>query len=233
MNLTLIWMLNMAYSGFFLDKLHDDEEEIDSKILCILEGNDELEFVKKTYSLFFDKAISHEGFVDDVIELSWGKNPIKWTSAIGFQGGSLPGARAPLPVLEALESKNLNAYKAILVMFDADLDDNAYVYGEAGSKLNEAGAAHYIFYSEPCVEAELLKLIVNSDGQDLIIKQQTEVSGANCFWYKSSWQSLPKKTKFSSTQSPSSLLKRLNKEDYIDTHQKIKKLSCFVMENFI
>ena len=65
-----------------LDSFYSDKIEMKitiplDKILCILEGGDELSFIKKVYEVY-NQTIECQDFVNNKIKLSYGKNFIEW-----------------------------------------------------------------------------------------------------------------------------------------------------------
>ena len=122
--------------SFYANKFENQSIIKSDKILCILEGGDELSFIKRVYEVF-NEAIDCHDFVNNKIKLSYGRGIIEWQGntlelrnknrqKCNFQGGDLylnnDKVKAPLPILASLYNEDLDIYKAIIVMFDKDRD---------------------------------------------------------------------------------------------------------------
>lgn len=222
----------MSYlSEFFADK-ELATEHASNRVLCVLEGNSELALVKKTYELVKGIVIEFEQFLHDVIHLSWGKMPVIWKNKQqgDFQGGRIGEAPMPYPVLESLHNSNIDMYAAVLVMFDADLDAAAEVMTEAHSFTQEYKS--FIFYSEPCFEAEMVELTKNERTEAYVSDNYRVIGSSKCRWYKRSWSQIPKKEKFGGIQSVKNIIPILELDDFVDKSQKITGFKSFIGSNF-
>lgn len=223
----------MSYKSFFKDKLEPPKIKPIDKVLCIIEGQSELLFIKKVYELEKSLKIDCLPFLTTVIEMSWGKAPIHWHDKANckFQGGNVQGALTPQPVLESLYNENIDYYKAVLVMFDADADQENQVYQAAMQKLKSKST--YILYATPCFEKEMLSLTFNQDSQAYIEQNYQIVKNSKCRWYKQNWQHIPKQTRFHQSKSSDSLLAFLKPEDLQGKNSKIDGLVEFISDKLI
>ena len=221
----------MIYQHYFQDKIDLPKSADINKVLCIIEGKSELLFIKKTHDLHSKYEISSTEFIAEYIELSWGKNPINWFNKekLNFQGGNIQGSLTPMPVLESLYKENIAYYKAVLIMFDADLDEESLVYNESKQLLT--GSKSLIFYADPCFEKEVIALTFNDQSQIYIDQNYQVLDGSKCRWYKKNWKSIPKENRFLKSQSGESLLKYLKKDDLRGKNPKVDKLVNFILEN--
>lgn len=223
----------MSYKKFFKDKLEPPKIKPIDKVLCIIEGQSELLFIKKVYELEKSLKIDCLPFLTTVIEMSWGKAPIHWHDKANckFQGGNVQGALTPQPVLESLYNENIDYYKAVLVMFDADADQENQVYQAATQKLKSKSA--YILYANPCFEKEMLCLTFNQDSQAYIEQNYQIVKNSKCRWYKQNWQHIPKETRFHKSKSSDTLFPLLTLEDLEGKNSKIDGLVDFISDKFV
>lgn len=222
----------MSYKIFYKDKIAPPKATVIDKVLCIIEGQSELLFIKKLHELNHSRAVNCLDFLTKTIELSWGKDPVMWKDKKNckFQGGNVKGSLTPFPVLESLKKENIGHYQAVLVMFDADLDTNSTVYFEAEKLLKSKNAL--IFYAEPCFEKETLALTFNQDSQDYIDKSYQIIKNSKCRWYKKNWQNIPKEPRFKLSRSSESLLPLLKQTDLKGKNPKVDSLVSFVAERF-
>lgn len=222
----------MNYAEFFQDKLAPPAPTRLEKVLCIIEGQSELLFVRKIYELCKQMDIECSSFLTDIIQLSWGKSPISWTdkARCKFQGGNIPGSLTPQPVLESLHKENIGYYKAVLVMFDADVDEQGEVHKKATALLASVDAL--IFLAEPCFEKEVLALTFNQLSQPFIDENYQELGGSKCRWFKQNWQAVPKQQKFIRSKSSASLLPLLGWDDLSGKSPNMDALVDFVASRF-
>ncbi len=215
-----------------IEALYSDiEEDIGPlKILCIIEGKDELNFVKKVYELY-NSNILCETFLEEKIELSWGKAPIFWRNIrkCSFQGGTLAGCLVPQPILESFEQHDLEDYKGIIVIFDEDCDINNEIQTISTSILNSYN--HCLFVSKICFEKESTTLLQNDDTENYITQNYQILNDSLCKWYKSNFTNLPKKNYFKRVQSLEKLIEMLRLEDIENESLEIYRLIDFVHRN--
>lgn len=141
-------------------------------ILCIVEGGDELSFIKRVYAVY-NNPIECQEFVNNKIKLSYGRNNIEWQGntpklkiknqeKCNFQGGDLYGGeekvKAPLPILESILNEDLELYPAIIVMFDKDRDLDDIVELKSQELLKDY-FNNILFLSRPCFEKESMTFL--------------------------------------------------------------------------
>jgi len=215
-----------------IDALYSDIEEMISpaKILCIFEGKDELNFVKKVYELYHSDILC-EDFLEDKVELAWGKDPILWHNReeCNFRGGNLAGCPVPQPVIESFEQHDLEDYKGILVMFDSDCDTNNEVKILSNDILNSYN--YCLFISSVCFEREAITLLGDDNTENYILKNYKILGNSLCKWYKSNYANLPKKDYFRRVRSLEKLIERLRLEDIKNESLVIHRLIDFVHRN--
>jgi len=230
--------------SLFSDK--QDLIEID-KIFCILEGQDELSFVKKVYELNYQE-INCQEFISNKIELSWGKKAISWNNLeeCKFQGGHMTGCPVPYPVLESLHNSDIEDYKAILIMFDKDRDTTNEVENQSKDILESFN--NYIFISNPCFEKVAIDFIKTEEIKQYIkdnykIQYFYNDSGevvkySKCDWYKNNLAKLPKSTLpqekkiFKRAHKLDKLIGYLRLEDIEDESIELKDCISFIKSNF-
>ena len=222
-----------------IESLYEDKQEVSiDKMLCILEGQDELNFVKKVYELY-NQEINCQKFIDNKIELSWGKESIVWRNIekCKFQGGNIIGCPVPYPVLESLyNNDNLENYKAVLIMFDKDCDRNNKV--ENSSKEILKNLNNYIFTSNPCFEKVTIDFISTNEIRSYIDNNYQIIDYSKCRWYKNHFANLPKsnlpqhKRIFRRVNSLESLINHLKIEDIEDESVELKNCIFFIKSNF-
>ena len=222
----------MSYKEFFQDKYEPLKKKPIDKVLCIIEGQSELLFIKKVYELNKAFEVDCLPFITEIIELSWGKAPIHWhdRARCKFQGGNIKGALTPQPVLESLYNENIDYYKAVLVMFDADEDQGSQVFQAATQKLKNKNA--YVLYADPCLEVEMLSLTFNQKSQAYVEQNYQVIKNSKCSWYKQNWQRIPKENRFKKSKSSDSLLPLLEPNDLQGKNTKIDGLVEFISDNF-
>lgn len=221
-----------------LNTIYSDKIELSKidKVLCILEGKSELNFIKKVYELN-NSLISCDDFTDTKIKLSWGKAPIEWNNKeeCNFQGGNITGCKVPEPVIESLNNENISMYKAILVIFDRDCDTNDLVSIESNELLETYN--NFIFVSNPCFEKVGIDFIKTNEIEKYIIDNYSILDNSQCKWYKNNFNNLPKSTLpeekkiFKRVQSLDKLIEYLSLEDIKDETVELKDCILFIKSN--
>ena len=183
------------------------------KIFCILEGKDELLFVKRLYELNFG-TVECEVFTKDKITLQWGKEKTILNDNINcnFQGGNLKDCGTPMPVIEALNNSNFSIYDGLIVMYDKDCDEENYVKEQIETIL---GDNHdYIAYiSNPCFEKEVLMIIKDSTTKQYINTNYQIIEDLKCLWFKRNFGKVPKQKRYNFYQKCESATSHLNISD--------------------
>ncbi len=208
------------------------------KIFCILEGKDELSFIKKVYELD-NNLISCENFIKNKIRLSWGRTPIQWRDKdkCNFQGGNIKNCKVPQPVIESLKNKYIFNYKAILIMFDKDCDRDNLVSIKSKQILKNYGNK-FIFISNPCFEKVGIDFILTNEIKEYIDNNYQITDDSKCRWYKNNFANLPKSTlppqkkRFKRVQSLEKLINYLKIEDIEDESIELKNCISFIKSNF-
>ena len=218
------------YDNYFKDK-KGLEKFKSNKILCVLEGKDELNFIRKIYEILENDTFTCEDIINTKIKISWGKTPIKWLNKeqCNFQGGNLKGCSTPYPILESLNNEDIELYKAILIMFDADCDEEKTVY--ENSKEIVKDYQNFILYSVPCFEKEMISFVSNENTKEYIKSNYMEIEGSKCRWYKNNLSKIPKKENFKHSQSLESTIRHLTKIDFNSCSVELKNLKKFIEVN--
>ncbi|MFK5975903.1 MAG: hypothetical protein QM493_05300 [Sulfurovum sp.] len=163
------------------------------KILCIIEGGDELSFIKRVYEVY-NNSIECQDFVNNKIKLSYGMEIIEWQGnthelkaksreKCNFQGGDTQEGYAPKPILHSLNNEDLELYPAIIVMFDKDRDIDDLVEREAREILQEY-SNKVLFLSSPCFEKESMTFFMNEKIKKYISDNYSIIDGSSCLWFK-------------------------------------------------
>lgn len=194
--------MSHSLDSFFADKVENEIIEIPpiNKVLCILEGGDELSFIKKIYEIY-NEPIECQDFVNSKIKLSYGMNLIEWQGntqelkdkskeKCNFQGGDLYSGddrvKAPLPILESLINEDIELYKAVIVMFDKDRDVDNIVEIKSRERLEDA-FKNILFLSRPCFEKESMTFFMNEKIKEYISVNYSILEGSACLWYKQNY----------------------------------------------
>jgi hypothetical protein len=219
------------YDEYYSDKKDENRLEGIDKILCILEGKDELIFLKKIYECYNSNIQCFE-FMNDKVKVSWGKEPIYPDENCNFQGGNRPGCPVPRPAIESLkfEEDSLALYKGIIIMFDKDCDVDDEVEEKIMKiiKENNLNETSVICLSNPCLEKEAIVFFQTTETLSFISSYYREIDGSKCKWYKQNYAHLPKKDRFRSVQSLESLFNKLDKEACESVTGKLKEVIEFV-----
>ena len=216
--------------SLYSDKLAHELDVLKDKVLCIVEGKDELSFVKKVYELNHT-SINCEAFLTDKIELSWGKEPIFWRNIkkCNFQGGNLSECPVPMPVLESLNAHDLETYEAIFVMFDGDCDTNNFLKSNSETLLSAYN--HYIFISDICFEKVAMEFVQNSETKEYISQNYKIIEDSLCKWYKNSYGAIPKSNYFRRVQSLERVIDILRLEDIEKEELLLNRAILFLKSN--
>jgi len=228
--------------SFFADKFEHKSSIKSDKILCILEGGDELSFVKRVYEVYND-SIECQDFVAHKIKLSYGRGIIEWQGntvelreknkeKCNFQGGDTK-EKAPLPILTSLKNEDLEIYKAIIVMFDKDRDINNKVEKES-IEILERYSNKILFLSNPCFEKESITFFENRDILNFINNEYSIIDGSKCRWYKSNYGKLLQFNPIGNKKKLSTIIPLLTQHHFeLDSiNRKMKNLISFICRNF-
>ena len=214
------------------DKLVHNLDVSNSKVLCIVEGKDELSFIKKIYELY-NNTINCQDFLDTKIELSWGKEPIIWRNKekCNFQGGNLKGCPTPWAVLEALYANDLEMYKAILVIFDSDCDKDNFIKKQSQRLLNEYTS--FVFSSLICFERVAMEIIGTNTTNEYIMKYYKIIDYSLCKWYKDNYKNIPKLEYFRRVQTLEKVIDLLRLDDIEKAELSLNKCIEFMKNNIL
>lgn len=214
-----------------LEKLYSDKinNEVSylaariEKVLCIVEGKDELSFLKRIYELVKNTNITCKDFCNNVVVLSYGKNPIRWIGATiseqndnemkcNFQGGNLDGCPVPTPILEALNKEDLELYSSIIIMFDKDCDPLNSVEDSVRRILTESGIKLFsLLTPDPCFEKICISIYSRGlDSDQYISSKYKIIRSSHCKWYKNNFKKIPKKIEFASMKTLNDLIGNLS-----------------------
>ena len=227
--------------SFFADKFEHESTFKSDKILCILEGGDELSFVKRVYEVY-NGSIECQNFVVHKIKLSYGQGIVEWQGntvelrkkskeKCNFQGGDTK-EKAPLPILASLNNEDLEIYKAIIVMFDKDRDIDDRVEKESIEILKKY-SNQILFLSNPCFEKESITFFKNRDILEFIHDNYSTIDGSTCRWYKSNYGKLLQFNPIGNKKKLSTVIPILEKKHFeseeIDVN--MQKLIDFIRTN--
>ncbi len=208
--------MNLNIEDIFNDKQNDF---ITNKVLCIVEGKDELVILKRIFEIWNNIDMNCSKFCQDIIELSYGKSNIKWLKKdeCNFQGGRIDGCKVPNTILEALYKEDLDLYYAIIVMFDSDCDVGDIVKNNSMTILNDYNSK--IMISNPCFEKHLISIIKESTTTDKYINSNyTIINNSKCKWFKSNFSKVPRLNKFKRILTTDKLFTNINKNDLTNTN---------------
>ena len=216
------------------------------KILCIIEGGDELSFIKRVYEVY-NNSIECQDFVNNKIKLSYGMEIIEWQGnthelkdksreKCNFQGGDLYSGddkvKAPLPILESLYNEDLELYKAIIVMFDKDRDVDNIVEIKSRERLSDY-SNNILFLSNPCFEKESMTFFMNEEIQNFIDTYYVIIEGSSCRWYKQNYGKCIKLNPIKNAKKLSTVIEKLEKKHIEDSNIDVQmsKLINFIKIN--
>ena len=214
--------MSNSLDNFFADKIEHEIATIPpiNKVLCILEGGDELSFIKKVYEVYNDD-IECQDFVNNKIKLSYGKGLVEWqgndsqsqeknSKVCNFKGGHNEDGYAPLPILASLNNEDLDIYTAIIVMFDKDRDFNNIVELKSKEILEEY-SKKILFISNPCFEKETITFFDNEKVKEFIEENYETINKPKCQWYKQNYGRILKLNPIKRSQNLSQLINILEK----------------------
>jgi len=150
----------------YLDRLQQSEEEefLQKKILCIIEGDLEFRYITKIFTLYgFDKGCY--ALSENLIKIAWGKNNTPNKNIVNKKcvfkgGGSSKGRKVPYPALDAFEmyEDDLSIFDAVIVFFDEDKDRliNHEVENYFKNVFKNFTLENVLVVSIPCFESTLI-----------------------------------------------------------------------------
>ncbi len=225
-----------------LDSFFEDKNKTTlqlDKILCIIEGGDELSFIKKVYEIYND-PIECQDFISTKIKLSYGKSIIEWQGnrpeiraknrdVCNFQGGDNQDGKVPLPILASLNKEDLELYPAIIVMFDKDRDLDNKVEIKSKEILKEY-SNKILFLSRPCFEKETMTFFMNEEIDIFISDNYVIMENSRCRWFKQNYSQCILFNPIKNARKLSTVIKKLEKK-----HLEDENIDEFMLEliNFI
>ncbi|MEA2018963.1 MAG: hypothetical protein U9N59_11000 [Campylobacterota bacterium] len=156
------------------------------KILCILEGKEELKYIYNTFKLY-DYSNGCDTLAKELIKVSWGRDNQIVKNCNFNGGGCYKGIPVPVPAIESyeFEKDNFWLYDNIIVMFDSDKDDESKVEKYFNTQIEDK---LFILASEPCFESTLIDYCKCGNCRDDIEKLNEEKYP--CDKYKNNFSSL-------------------------------------------
>jgi len=228
--------------SFYSNKFRQSSTTQLETVLCIVEGGDELSFIKKIYEIH-NSSITCSKFLHNKIKLSYGRGLIGWQGntptqkhtnkqKCNFQGGDLSNKKAPYPILESLNNEDLSLYKAIIVIYDKDRDINNIVRMKS-KQILENHSQYILYISAPCFERESITFFNNIDIDKYIIKNYKIIEGSQCKWYKQNYQNLLRLNPIGNCRKLSTLIPLLTHQQILSPtiNSKIKNLISFIHTN--
>jgi len=227
--------------SFFPNKFDNQPQSKIDKILCIVEGGDELSFIKRVYEVY-NHSIECQNFITDKIKLSYGRSIIEWQGKTqneknksrrncNFQGGDYQ-EKAPLPILASLNNEDLELYRAIIVMFDKDRDIDNKVEIESLEILEEY-SEKIVFLSKPCFEKESITFFKNKEIEKFIQESYSIIDNSKCRWYKNNYGKILQFNPIKNKKKPSTIIPILDKSHFEleSICKEMKKLVNFINSN--
>ena len=228
--------------SFFPNRFDSPPQTKIDKILCIVEGGDELSFIKRVYEVY-NNSIECQDFVNHKIKLSYGRGIIEWQGNkieekdrnkknCNFQGGDYQ-EKAPLPILTSLNNEDLELYKAIVVMFDKDRDANDFVEIKSLEIVQEY-SDKIIFLSNPCFEKESITFFQNEAVEKFIQENYSIIANSKCRWYKKNYGKCLQFNPIRNKKTLSTIIPLLNKSHFENEsiNEEMKELINFLRVNF-
>lgn len=180
-----------SFLSQFKPELKQEMNIKNKKILCIVEGKEELKYIYNLFKLNGAKEQCDE-LSKNKIKVSWGRDIIVVNKCNFKGGGCYKDIPVPVPAQESLEFEkdNLWLYDSIIVMFDGDKDNNNKVNNYFLKKQESLGNL-ILLVSQPCFESTLIdyclcekcRTDVNSmkNGKYPCDKYKNNFSSLNCF----------------------------------------------------
>lgn len=167
-----------------------EADGVRKRVLCILEGALELEYIVKIFKIFGYESDCFE-LTETFIRVAWGtklpkhKNIVTQTKrGCKFEGGSHKGSKVPFPAISAFElyNRDIEFFDSVIVFFDADKDIDDEVENYFKEKFISLKIENVLLVSKPCFESTLIDFCSCGNCREKInTLAQTEV---NCCEYK-------------------------------------------------
>jgi len=177
---------------------------VPKKILCIIEGKLELDYIMKIFQLFGYTKACYD-LTEQFIKVAWGNHVPLTVNIVDkkceFQGGSLKNNKTPQPAIQTFElfKDSLNLFDSIIVLFDGDEDKNNEVEKYFIEQFKgELPIKNYLLVSKPCFESTLIDFCrCNSCRKDI---ENMEDARRPCDKYKNKFSSLKCFSKFTNDE---------------------------------
>jgi len=173
-----------------------ESSKIKKRVLCILEGNLELEYIVKVFKLFGYDGNCFE-LTEEHIRVAWGKKLAKHQNIVQetkkgcyFEGGSHKGSKVPFPAISAFElyNRDISFFDAVMVFFDSDKDENNEVQEYFNDKFQNLEIKNVLLVSAPCFESTLIDFCFCGHCRTII--EQIENEKYPCNKYKNNFSKL-------------------------------------------
>ena len=170
--------------------------EAKKRILCIIEGNLELEYIVKVFKLFDYSGDCFE-LTENHIRVAWGKKLAKHQNIVQktkkgctFEGGSHKRSIVPFPAISAFElyNRDIGFFDSVLVFFDSDKDVDNEVQNYFKNKFKDLEIQNVLLVSMPCFESTLIDFCFCGNCREVI--NQLAEGKEDCSKYKDGLASL-------------------------------------------
>ena len=154
-----------------LDKLNNlkpnrpkERNQTQKRVLCIIEGTLELDYIVKVFQLFGYSYDCYE-LSETYIRVAWGKKLSKNINIVRktkkgctFEGGSHKESKVPFPAISAFElyNKDIEFFDSVIVLFDGDKDKNNEVENYFSKQFTSLENTSMLLVSTPCFESTLI-----------------------------------------------------------------------------
>lgn len=146
------------------------------RVLCIIEGNLELQYIVKIFQLLGSKKDCFE-LSETFIRVAWGKKFAKNKNIVSktkkgctFEGGSHKNSKVPFPAISAFElyGRDIGFFDSVIVFFDSDKDVNKEVQNYFEKKFLNLEIENALLVSIPCFESTLIDFCFCGNCRELI-----------------------------------------------------------------
>jgi len=166
------------------------QNEVEKRVLCIIEGSLELQYIVKIFQLMGYKKDCFE-LSEEFIRVAWGKKLAKNTNIVSktkkgctFEGGSHKNSKVPFPAITAFElyGRDISFFDSVIVFFDADKDINDEVQNYFEEKFLTLEIENVLLVSQPCFESTLIDFCSCGECREIISNIQNTIE--ECSKYK-------------------------------------------------
>lgn len=213
-----------------------------NKILCIVEGKEELKYIVRVFELsnYINKSIwsNCQDITTNYIKVTWGETlPPNINLVIDDKctfpgGGSVKGVPVPKPAMKSFElyRDSLELFSAVIVMFDKDKDKDDEVLTYFNDNLKKISNKYCLIVSAPCFESKLIDFCKCGNCQNEV--QSFQDGKYPCDKYKDNFSSLSCFKDFSNTSctnekvSTNGLIKYLDADNLKHIDDQQSDLAC-------